>query len=137
MKALNFRKNLKLIPSSPSLVIPFIDVMVLAVFLFVLVAGISSKVIFDVRIPRAVTSDIAHEDSIMVVVTGEGIFYLNGRVVTYDELRSFIRRPGNHLRPLLIKADHRASIGRIVEVWDLARSSGVERIEFATDRGFN
>jgi biopolymer transport protein ExbD len=131
----DFRKNLKMIPSSPAVGIPFIDIMVQAALLFVLVAVISSKATFDVRIPRAVTSDIAHEDSITVVVTGEEILYLNGRVVTYDELRRFLRRSGERQRPLVIRADQRASIGRVVEVWNLARSLGFERIEFATDRG--
>jgi len=131
----DFRKNLKLIPSSSAVVTPFADVVIQAAFLVVLVAAISSKATFEVRIPRAVTSDIAHEDSITVVITGEDIFYLNGRVVTDEELRSFIRRSGDRRRPLVIKADRRASVGRIVEVWNLARNLGLERVEFATDQG--
>jgi biopolymer transport protein ExbD len=135
MRAVDFRKNLKLIPSSPAIVIPFADVMIQAAFLVVLVAVISSKATFDVRIPRAVTSDIAHEDSITVVITGEDIYYLNGRVMTDEELRSLIRMSGDQRRPLVIKADRRASVGRIVEVWNLARSMGLERVELATDQG--
>lgn len=132
---MDFRKNLKLIPSSPAVVIPFVDVVIQAAFLVVLVAAISSKATFDVRIPRAVTSDIAHEDSITVVVTGEDIFYLNGRVVTDEELRRLIGMSGDRRRPLVIKADSRASVGRIVGVWNLARSLGLERVELATDQG--
>ena len=135
MRALDFRKNLRLVPSSPALVIPFVDVMLQAAFLVVLVAVMASKATFEVRIPRAVTSDIAHEDSITVVITGEDIYYLNGRVMTDEELRTLIRMSGDRRRPLVIKADRRASVGRVVEVWNLARSMGLERVELATDQG--
>jgi biopolymer transport protein ExbD len=133
MGTVDFRKNLKLIPSSPALVIPFADIVIQAVFLVLLVAVLSSKATFEVRIPRAVTSDVAHEESVTVVITGEDIFYLNGRVVTDEELRSFLRRSGDLQRPLIIKADRHASVGRIVEVWNLARGLGFERVEFATN----
>lgn len=130
---MNFRRNLRSIPASPSVVVPFVDVVIQVVFLLVLVAGISARSTFDVRIPRVVTSDVAHEDSLTLIITGEDIVYFNGRVVTYDELRDLIRRLEDRRRPLVIKADRRASVGRIVEVWNLARGSGLERVEFATD----
>ena len=38
-------------------------------------------------------------------------------------------------RSLFIKADRRASVGRIVEVWDLARDLGIPKINIATEVG--
>jgi biopolymer transport protein ExbD len=132
---MDFRKSFKLIPASPAIVIPYVDVMAQAVFLAILVAVMSSKATFDVRIPRAVTSDVAHENSVTLVITGEDIYYLNGRVVTRGELRDLIKRAGDLRRPFVIKADRRASVGRIVEVWNLARGLGLERVEFSTNQG--
>jgi biopolymer transport protein ExbD len=131
----NFRQNLKLVPSSVSVVVPFAGIVIQAVFLFLLVWALSAKSAFDVRIPRAVTSDISHDESQVVTITGEDIVYLNGRVMTTRELKDLLGKPVDRRRPLLIKADHRASVGRIVEVWNLARDLGLERVDLATDRG--
>ena len=87
------------------------------------------------KIPRAVTSDIINDDNITIIITSENIMYLSGRVITVDDLRAFLSRPNNRKRPVLIKADRRASVGRIVDVWDLGRNLGIERISIATDQG--
>jgi biopolymer transport protein ExbD len=34
----------------------------------------------------------------------------------------------------LIKADKRASLGRVVEVWDMARDLGITQINIATNQ---
>ena len=35
--------------------------------------------------------------------------------------------------PVMIKADRRASMGRIVDIWDLCRELNIERINIATN----
>ncbi len=60
--------------------------------------------------------------------------YLNNKVVTAKELKQELGNPVHKDRPILIKADRRASMGRIVDVWDLCRQLGIERINIATNR---
>ena len=55
-------------------------------------------------------------------------------VITLKELKQQLGQPGSKDRPLLIKADRRASVGRIVDVWDLCRDLGIERINIATNQ---
>ncbi len=132
---MNFRQNLRLLPSLSVTAVPFTGVILQVVFLFLLAGVLSSRSTFDVRIPRAVTSDVSHEDTQTVVITGEDVMYLDGRLVTSEELRLAIAKPENRSRQLLIKSDRRASVGRIVEVWSLARGLGLERVDLATDQG--
>jgi len=40
----------------------------------------------------------------------------------------------NKHAPVLIKADRRASVGRIVDVWNLCRALGLERVNIATNQ---
>lgn len=86
----------------------------------------------DVRLPGAVTSDIV-QHSITIVITSENIIYFNNKVTTLRELSELISRQENKQRPVFIKADRRASVGRIADVWDLARGLGIKRIDVATD----
>ncbi len=87
-----------------------------------------------VRLPGAVTSDISNGENITVIVSSENIFFYNNKVVTLQELREVLSRPQGQRRPVLIKADRRASVGRLVDLWNLGRSLGVERIDVACDR---
>ncbi|MCH7773641.1 MAG: biopolymer transporter ExbD [Bacteroidetes bacterium] len=50
------------------------------------------------------------------------------------ELKRRLSQPNIKDHPLLIKADRRASVGRIVDIWDLCRNLGIERINIATNQ---
>jgi len=86
----------------------------------------------SVKLPKAVTSDVIKEENIIITITSENIIYLDDKIVTVKELKGKLKKPSTQKRPLLIKADRRASVGRIVDVWDLCRNLGIERINIAT-----
>jgi biopolymer transport protein ExbD len=87
-----------------------------------------------VNLPKAVTSDVLEEKNIIIVVSSEDVVYLNEKVFTIDELKSYISRKNLYSKPILIKADKRASLGRVVEVWDLCREMGIEQVNIAADQ---
>ena len=86
------------------------------------------------KLPKAVTSDIIRDENFIVTITSENIIYLNGVVTTLKELKLKLGQPNIKDHPLLIKADRRASVGRIVDIWDLCRNLGIERINIATNQ---
>ena len=131
---MNFRKFLKTAqPFGVSLTLP-ISIILLAIFLIFLMFFLSGPSKIGMKIPRAVTSDIINDDNITIIITSENIMYQNGHVITVDDLRKFLGSLNNRKRPILIKADRRASVGRIVDVWNLGRNLGIERISIATDQ---
>ena len=111
---------------------PFIDVIFLLLVFFMLTASFTSQSGINVKLPKAVTSDVFKEENLIIAITSENVLYLNNRVVAFKELSSQLAKPANKNRPLLIKADRRASVGRIVDVWDLCRNVGIEKINIAT-----
>ncbi|MBF0122022.1 MAG: biopolymer transporter ExbD [Candidatus Omnitrophica bacterium] len=132
---MNFRKFIKTAhPFSANLVLP-LNIILLAIFSLFLMFFLSVSSKIDIKLPRAVTSDIFNDDNITIILTNENIMYQNGRVVSINDLRGFLSRLNNRKRPILIKVDRRASVGRIVDIWDLGRSLGIERISIATDQG--
>ena len=88
----------------------------------------------EVRLPRAITSDAVIDGPITVILTGENILYYRGAVITSEELGQLFARSRDKGRSVLIKADRRASLGRVADVWNLARGLGFKKVNVATDR---
>lgn len=113
---------------------PLIDVIFQLLIFFMLSSSFTFQSGINVKLPKAVTSDIIREENFIITITSENVTYLNGKVITLDELKQQLSKPGSKEHPLLIKADRRASVGRIVDVWDLCRDLGIERINIATNQ---
>ncbi len=113
---------------------PLIDVIFQLLIFFMLSSSFTFQSGINVKLPKAVTSDIIKEENLIVTITSENIIYLNGTVTTLKELKRRLSQPNTKDRPLLIKADRRASVGRIVDIWDLCRNLGIERINIATNQ---
>jgi biopolymer transport protein ExbD len=113
---------------------PLIDVIFQLLIFFMLSSSFTFQSGINVKLPRAVTSDVIKEENFIITITGENIIYLNGRIMTIKELRKILTQDNNTSRPILIKSDRRASVGRIVDVWDLCRNLGIERINIATNQ---
>ena len=58
---------------------------------------------------------------VVISVTSENVIYIDGRVVTLNELRRFLAQGNFRRDALMIKADRRASMGRVADILDLCR----------------
>jgi len=112
---------------------PLIDVIFQLLVFFMLSSSFTFQSGINVKLPKAVTSDAIMEENIIVTITSENVIYLNSEVSTLKELKKALKSLKEKNLPLLIKADRRASVGRIVDVWDLCRHLGIERINIATN----
>ncbi|MEW5894149.1 MAG: biopolymer transporter ExbD [Candidatus Omnitrophota bacterium] len=113
---------------------PLIDVVFLLLIFFMLSSSFTFQSGIHVKLPKAVTSDIIKDDSFTITITSENVIYLNGNVVSLEELQSTLIKSAKKDTPVMIKADRRSSMGRIVDVWDLCRERGIEKINIATNR---
>ena len=113
---------------------PLVDVIFQLLIFFMLSSSFTFQSGINVKLPKAITSDIIKEENLIITITSENVIYLNNTVITLKELKERLEQPHNQNRPLLIKADRRASVGRIVDVWELCRNLGIERINIATNQ---
>lgn len=118
----------------PIIIAPFINVSFLLLIFFLLFISMSSQAGISVKLPKAVTSDILQEDNDIISITSEDIIYLNSKVVTVPELEEFLSHLVMKDRQILVKADRRASMGRVVDIWNLCRKLNIERVSIATSR---
>ena len=113
--------------------IALINVMLLLLVFFMLFNYLTASSGINVKLPKTVTSDVVNEDNFIVTITSENVLYVNRKIVTLKELSQELGKIAHQNKPLIIKADRRASMGRVVDVWDLCRKYGVERINIATN----
>jgi len=70
--------------------------------------------------------------AVVITITSENVIYINGRVVTLNELRHFLAQGAFRRDALMIKADKRASMGRVADVLDLCRGISGASVNVST-----
>jgi biopolymer transport protein ExbD len=113
---------------------PLIDIVFQLLIFFMLTSSFIIQPGIKVNLPKAVTSEVVKFENIDILVTSENVTYLNGKVVTSRELKALLKQAAKRNQSILIKADKRASLGRVVEIWDMARQVGITQINIATNQ---
>ena len=113
---------------------PLVDVVFLLLIFFLLSSSFVYQSGITVNLPKAITSEIIKEENLVITITSEDVLYLNDAVSTMKTLRQELEKKANKDRLILIKADRRASLGRIIDIWDLCRELGIERVNIATNQ---
>ena len=136
MKFRSSTRLLKLEKGSRTIdIAPLIDVVFQLLIFFMLTASFIFQPGIKINLPKAVTSEVLHEQNVVVTVTSENLIYLDNKALTSAELSKRLSKDiVGSKRPVLIKADRRASLGRVVEVWDICRASGISQVNIATNQ---
>ena len=113
---------------------PLIDMVFQLLIFFMLTSSFIMQPGIKVNLPKAVTSEAVKLENMEVIVSGENVTYLDGKVVTTQELKTKLLQVAKRNQPILIKADRRASLGRVVEIWDMCRDLGITQINIATNQ---
>ena len=130
---MKFKRRLKMEKGLIELT-PLVNVFFLLFIFFAFTSSFIFQPGITVNLPKAVTSEVVQQDSAVIIVTKDGKVYLNEREISQDELLSNLRLMAKNNTPLLIKADSQASLGRVVEIWDMCRREGVSQANIATNR---
>ena len=113
---------------------PLIDIVFQLLIFFMLTSSFVIQPGIKVNLPKALTSEAVKQETIEIVISSENVIYLNGRVTTTKEIKAIFKLAAKRQQPILLKADRRASLGRVVEIWDMARDLGISQISIATDQ---
>jgi len=132
---MRFKRHMKLEHGLKQIdIAPLIDVVFQLLIFFMLTSSFIMQPGIKVNLPRAVTSEVVKFENIEIVVSGENVTYLNAKVITTAELKNLLKQAAKRGQSILIKADKRSSLGRVVEIWDQARDLGIAQINIATNQ---
>ena len=113
---------------------PLIDIVFQLLIFFMLTSSFIFQPGIKINLPKAVTSEVLHEQNFVITVTGENLIYFDNKAVTSNELnKKLVKEIAPLKKPLLIKADRHSSLGRVVEVWDMCRAAGISHVNIATN----
>ena len=116
----------------PLLAVGFINFVLMVVILIMSTTIFARPSGVQMEFPLFKEGANALEQGVVITVTGENVIYINGRVVTLNELRRFLAQ-GNFRRDvLMIKADRRASMGRVADILDLCRGISGASVNVST-----
>jgi biopolymer transport protein ExbD len=130
---MRFKRRLKLEKGMLDLT-PMVNIFFLLFIFFLFTSSFIFQPGIMVSLPKAITSEVIRQDNVVVIITKDNKLYLEDREIAQDELISRLRILAKEKMGLIIKADSRASLGRIVEVWDACRREGVSQINIATNQ---
>lgn len=113
---------------------PLIDVVFQLLIFFMITSNFVIQPGIKVSLPKAVTSEVLNSRNLTITLTGQDLLFLNDKPITIQDLLPEIKIAAQEDKTVLLKADTSASLGRVVELWDLCRDAGVSQINIATNQ---
>ncbi|HOL35982.1 MAG TPA: biopolymer transporter ExbD [bacterium] len=112
---------------------PLIDVVLQQLIYFMLTSSFIMQPGIKINLPSAVSTDKIEEKEIFINVSAEGIIFLGEKQVSPEQLAILLRSLKNKEHFIVvIKGDIKTPHGKIVNVMDIARTSGISKIAIAT-----
>jgi len=130
---MKFKRRLKMEKGMIDLT-PMVNIFFLLFIFFLFTSSFIFQPGIKVSLPKAVTSEVMQLDNVTITVTKDDKIYLEDKQITIEELIPRLKILAKEKMGLLIKADSRAPLGRIVEIWDACRTEGVSQINIATNQ---
>ena len=120
------------------MIIPMIDIMFfLLVFFMISTIYMVEQRSLPVQLPKAAQAASENKPSFVVTMKEDGTLWLEEKQLSFDALawQAQMESRRNKNFSVLLRADERASYGKVVAVMDLLKRSGVERFALATEKG--
>lgn len=117
-------------------VVPLCDVLLVLLIIFMIVTPLVQRGV-DVRIPSALnTIDMPENTEIVLYIRKDGTMYLNQEIITLEKLQNKLEEAllSAEDKRLYLRADQELEYGKIVELIDVIRESGVEVVGIITDK---
>lgn len=112
-----------------------VDIVFQLVIFFVLTTTFVSNPGIEVDLPRAKAHEIQHKtEEIVVALTSDGQIILHGKSINVEQLGAIFDATAEQSKAtmVILQADQDVAHGRVVEVMDLAKEKGLERLAIAT-----
>ena len=113
-------------------VIPFVDVMLVLLIIFMVTAPLLQQGI-DVDLPKAKGRDLPSEERIILTIKKEGTIYMNENPVSITEMKHKLEAISKLNPNVFLRADRGVPYGFVVEVIGEIKEAGIERLGIVTE----
>ncbi len=107
-----------------------IDVIFLLLIFFLVTSTFSEQPALRIDLPRASSPGVSRREEMVLAVTRDGHFFLDQKPVERNRLAEVLADSarGQEEPTLVLKADRQVAYGLIVELMDISRRVGLEKI---------
>jgi biopolymer transport protein TolR len=114
--------------------VPLIDVLLTVLFFYMIVSPMMSRGL-DVNLPKSESNTVKPEDRIVLTVTRSQELFIEKDRVSITKLRDVldsIRRSKPQIN-VYLRADRDAPYGAVVQVMDIVKRAGIDRLGMVTE----
>ncbi len=113
-----------------------IDVVLLLLIFFMVSTNFIEQPGMKLDLPDSETASSSLRNELEVIIQPDGDLFLNGETVTIEELRTKFEKfaTGSSAQSLFLKADKNVTHGTVVEIMDIARVNGIQKIIIASTK---
>lgn len=117
-------------------VAPMADIVFLLLIFFMLTSALLIEPGIKIKLPKTKTAEIQSEKKLTLTITKDGKIFLEQKEVKLNELeRTLAIYVGTKKSELLIlRADKDVPHGLVVEVLDIAKLAGINRLAIASEK---
>jgi biopolymer transport protein ExbD len=117
-------------------IVPLVDIILVVLIIFMVTAPAVIKSSMEVDLPSAGSAEQAQDSELNISITADGLVYLNNQEVDQTQIAKLveIELEKNTDTQALVSADKFVDHGRVIEVLDWLKSSGVKSFAVSTDK---
>lgn len=117
-------------------VTPFVDVMLVLLIIFMVTATYIVKEAIEIELPETASGENIEVKSLEIMISREGIVYVNGKQTDDDDLINTIQNWSGRKENIqaIISADRAASHGSVVHILDILKTEGITKFAIQIDR---
>lgn len=113
--------------------IPLIDAMfLLLVFFIYTMLSMTTHHAIPVNLPNASSAEISRDDFTIITLDKNSQLFLDKEPVTRKELISHLKDPALKDHPIYLNGDWVVPTGELVELLDLLRQNGIDKVSIGT-----
>ncbi len=131
---MNFRRRNQREPSQLDMT-PLVDVVFNLLIFFMLSTTFVTTPGIKINLPKASAKELkVQEKEVRIAMTKSGKIYVNRKLVSLDDVRKILKRKAriNPKMLVIIEADAQVTHGKVVQIMDIAKNAGLNRLAIAT-----
>jgi biopolymer transport protein ExbD len=117
-------------------IIPFVDIVLVLLIIFMVTSTAIIKASFEVNLPRAASGGAAVSSTLNLVLTADEKLFLNGQQLGREALGPAVRALAAAAPELqaVIAADRKAPYGDVISLIDVVKQNGVKAFALNLER---
>lgn len=118
----------------PINLIPLLNIICLTFLLLFCATFLVLPASINTHLPKTLTSDIVPDNILTISITSEDIIFFRDKVMTTKDLRGILKNARAQDQAVLIRADGRSSLARVIDLLNLCRELDIQRVNITTTK---